>query len=326
MELKTCLAWGWYVYLIMVKKISVWSLLILGLLGPPAHSRPPGFPFLKLGVGAAAQSMGGAYIAQARDASASYWNPSALAMLESAGFFFYHSQFISDFSYNYFSYARPFMHHNSAFGLTAARFSKGTFEGRDDNGQQTGDFSASDSLLGFSFGRKITKRASVGLGLNVIQSKIDSFSAGGVALDLTSTYQISARTRLAGGIYHLGPRMRYDSEPFDLPATLALGLSRQVISPLTITADMKYGIYDQKTDLSFGGEFNLAGAASFRMGYLSEIVRSQAKSDNPDLNRLSGLGMGIGLKLFTKGHLDYAFIPMGELGGTHHMSFSWRFR
>src|SRR5262245_4060680 len=112
-----------------------WS-SILGLsvlAAAQAHAQTPGLPFLNIGVGAAAQSMGGAYIAHSQDASATYWNPSALSMVDSSEVFFYHSQFVQDFSYNYASFAHPIGKNETAFGVSVAHFAKGEFEGRDEN-------------------------------------------------------------------------------------------------------------------------------------------------------------------------------------------------
>src|SRR4029077_16365745 len=94
----------------------IFALLIILSAGGSAFCGPTGLPFLNLGVGAAGQSMGGAYSALAQDASATYWNPSALSKLDSSQIFAYHNQFVSDLSYSYFAFAKPFK--NSAFGLS----------------------------------------------------------------------------------------------------------------------------------------------------------------------------------------------------------------
>ena len=63
---------------------------------------------------------------------------------------------------------------------------------------------------------------------------------------------------------------------------------------------------------------------SFQMGYLSSLNQGGSiKSGGMDA--VSGLGMGIGLKIFSKANLDYAFVPMGDLGATHHISLTWKF-
>src|SRR5215471_2504536 len=57
---------------------------------------------------------------------------------------------------------------------------------------------------------------------------------------------------------------------------------------------------------------------SLRIGY-----RYQTKK--PDLGGLAGLTAGIGLR-HNNMSLDYAFVPLGDLGQTHRISFNLRFR
>lgn len=290
-----------------------------------ASAESTGFSFMKMGVGAAPQAMGGAYTALAQDASSVYWNPSALPKLGSPELFAYHSRLVSDFSYSYFSYAKPFASRKAAFGLSYGRFSKGSFEGRDEAGNRSSDFSASDNLVTLSYGRQVTGKTSLGASMKFLQSKISEHSAAGFALDFAGSHQVSPRTSLAFGVFHAGPSLKYNNESVKLPGTATLGLAHK-ISILTLTSDFKYGLNDGKSALSLGGQFDVGSLASVRAGYVSQFARGGSQGSSKSLDQLSGVGMGMGLKLFSRTNLDYAFLPMGELGGTHHMSLSWRFK
>jgi len=104
------------------------------------------------------------------------------------------------------------------------------------------------------------------------------------------------------------------------------GLSYRVFEFLTLEADTRYGLVDPKFGISLGSEFRLAKMASFRLGYSSRRQADvSAANDKSGLNALGGISMGVGLQLFSRMNLDYAFVPMGELGSNHHMSLSWRF-
>jgi hypothetical protein len=64
--------------------------------------------FLELGAGARALAMGGASVARPLPATAGYYNPSALAGLNSRQLEFMHSsQFDNLFTYDYLSFAQP---------------------------------------------------------------------------------------------------------------------------------------------------------------------------------------------------------------------------
>ena len=292
-----------------------------------AHAAAPtGMSFLKYAVGAKANALAGAYIASAQDASAIYWNPSAIASMPSSQIFFYHSQFVLNSDYNYAAYVHPFKTHKAAYGLAYASFSQGSLDARDSSGNSQGSFTAMDSLASFSYARKVNSELSLGMGLNILQSSIGSFSANGWAFDLASTYKYSTRTRIAAGLFHAGPKMQYITESFSLPTTLGFGVSHQFLTQFNLGADMRYRMYDRNLSLSLGADINLGEVMSFQMGYLSSLAQgSPVKSGSSGLDALSGLGMGFGLKLFSHANLDYAFVPMGDLGATHHLSLTWKF-
>lgn len=300
----------------MKNRVCTISLLVLGMLQSPARSQSPGLPFLRSGVGARAQAMGGAYLAQAQDASAVYWNPSALGRLESKELFLYHSRLVSDFTYDYLAYAQSFKRRGS-LGLALGRFSKGAFDARDAGGRPLGEFTASTSLLAAAYGIRVSGSMSVGAGIQAIQSKIDSHASHGAAMDISGTWQPNLMSRLAAGIYHIAPAMRFLEESFHLPTTLSLGASRRLFGVFTLNADAGYGLYDRKLGFSLGGELSFAGIASLRTGYLME--RGAA-------GPWAGTALGGGFALFHRARVDYAFVPAGELGSTHHMDLSWRFR
>ena len=47
--------------------------------------------------------------------------------------------------------------------------------------------------------------------------------------------------------------------------------------------------------------------------------------NNADLGGLSNFGAGLGLR-FNLMSLDYAFVPLGDLGMTHRISLNFRFK
>ena len=311
----------------MVQKIGSLILCAAALAAGSLYAQNPGLPFLNESIGARARSLGGASLAEARDASAVVSNPSALARLRSQEIFLSYGRSYSDYQNNFLAYARPFPGGNSAFGAAWMHLSKGNFDGRDDQGRPTGDFTASDTLASLAYSRNLGRNGSLGVSAKWIQSKVESFSADGWAMDFSGSYQAFPKTRVAGGIYHLGPKMRMADEAFPLPAQLAFGISREWASLLTLTSEARYGLEDRMLRVALGGELHFSGIASFRAGYFSNSGTSPFRSgQNSGIDSFSGLGMGVGLNVFSRMGLDYAFVPMGELGGTHHVDLTWRFK
>jgi hypothetical protein len=73
---------------------------------------------------------------------------------------------------------------------------------------------------------------------------------------------------------------------------------------------------DARWESMIGAEFNLAKIGYMRMGYRYGF-------QNLDLGPEVGASFGGGLRLGTT-HVDYAFLPFGDLGMSHRVSLSWR--
>src|SRR6185295_6018406 len=140
-----------------------------------------GASFLKIGVGARAVGIGAAQTALADDAAAIYWNPAGLAHLGKPEAAMHHAELFADTRYDYLAIAR-----STRFGTIGAGLgylSQGTIEGRDENRQPTGSFTASDSVFGLALARPFSSSICAGLGLKAVQSRIAGESATTAAID-----------------------------------------------------------------------------------------------------------------------------------------------
>ena len=101
------------------------------------------------------------------------------------------------------------------------------------------------------------------------------------------------------------------------PATFRGGVSGQPFSQWLMSADYVKR-QDTEGEIDVGAEVTPRRFLSMRVGYRYALTR-------PDLGGLSDFSAGFGLR-FKQMSLDYAFIPLGDLGLTHHLSFNLRFR
>jgi len=303
-----------------MKKTLLISLFTFTLFTNYCFSENTGASFLKIGVGARPVGLGNAFTAIANDVTAINWNPGGLSQLTQRQISAMHSQWIVDSNLDYIGFASPLK--SGVFGGSVIVLSQGDMEGRDENRQQTTSFGASDMAVTFSFSKNLllSNKRFIGLGANlkIIQQKIESEQATGVAVDLGALYHFNKSPVTAGlSIQNLGPQMKFINEGYNLPLSVTAGLGYN-IGAVTVGLDVKQQIYDNQTIVSIGTEFLPINTLALRAGYLSTNQLVNSVTD------VSGLGAGFGVKLFGT-QTDYSFVPYGVLGNTHRVSFSAKF-
>ncbi len=78
--------------------------------------------YLRMGVGARALGMGGAFVAVSDDATASYWNPAGLAKLKKNQASFMHARLKMDRNFDFINYVKKNETKNEAYGFAMVRF------------------------------------------------------------------------------------------------------------------------------------------------------------------------------------------------------------
>ena len=153
---------------------TLWSVVIIEILiltpGTTTAS------FLKIGVGARAAAMGEAFTAVASDGTSLYWNPAGLRQLKTKEFSATYNSWFEEIKQGYLSLTFPASIGTIGFG--ANYVDMGTLEGRDVEGNPTGDFTASDTHIFIGYARKL-KKSSWGMTLGWLQGIIkDDREAG----------------------------------------------------------------------------------------------------------------------------------------------------
>ena len=308
--------------------ITIILLLILGMvcvsncIASSGNAGTRSAQFLKMGFGGRPTALGGAFVGLSNDISSVYWNPAGLADINKAQLGFMHLVWFQDISYEYFAYAKPYaksFEKWGVFGLSVGYLHMGKIEGRDEEGISTSDYTASDMVITFSHGQRITNNLSIGANIKYINEKIENQRANAFAFDLGVLYRTPIENLSLGGtLQNFGQSIKFVAESCKLPTTAKLGACYSYIfmgSPVNLAMDI-YFPSDGKTTLHLGTEGIYKNTLSGRIGY----------KNGSDLDN-SGLSFGLGLML-TKNQtyaLDYAFVPQGVLGNTHTFSFGVRF-
>ncbi len=301
--------------------------------------------FMRIGVGARALGMGGAFVATADDASASYWNPAGLALLDNGELLFMHSeQFDGLAAYDYFGFAQP-LHGDTraSVGLGLIRSSvddipvtRDAFDDLNGNGErdpgepilQDQFYSKNDVEYGLllSYAREFGDRLFLGGNVKLLRQGLLDNTSFGMGIDLGVLYSprpgLSFGARLADATT---TQISWDTGTRETVAqTLAVGTRYTQQLPglrgsLTAAGDL-HRTFDGSDEVSqLGSGFDAQGGLEY---WFDEIVAARVGSDAGDFTagaglRINGVMDGLGV--------DYAFLGHEDLGDSHRVSASVRF-
>jgi len=263
-----------------------------------------GANFLKIGLGAKASAMGDAFTALADDGSCLYWNPAGLVQLKDKQLLVSYNSWFAGIRRGYISFTLPLSKGESA-GVGTNYLDMGTLEGRDEEGNPTGNFGASDIHIFAGYADKF-KSISWGITAGWLEDKIEKDTKTTFIGNIGLMYPLSERFTLGVVAQNIGSKL--GSDP--LPLTFKVGAaskSKILTFALDITKSQDNEIY-----YCIGAEWWLKDILALRAGYKT----------NQDIGQ--GLTAGIGYK-FGRNCLDYAYVPYGDLGDTHRVSLIMRF-
>jgi hypothetical protein len=190
--------------------------------GKPGES---GFLPLRIGVGAREMAMGGAGVATSSGAAAVYWNAARLPFLDyGTELLLQHQSWLGLFDKETASLA-----HRTDFGdlgLFFTGFYSDEIEryGEEPVGIPEGTFKPHDVVFGLSFARRVHRDIAAGIAVKLLYERIDTFSDSGYAVDLFLCHEAVIEGLVFGAaLTNLGPQMKLDQEPYDLPTAVRLG-------------------------------------------------------------------------------------------------------
>lgn len=307
-------------------------------------------PFLNIGVGARAVSMGGAFSATASDVTALYWNPAGVANSLQSGAMFSNSQWFADIKMNWAGAALQ-LGGMGTIGLSVTQLDYGDMEVTTlQEPEGTGEmFNAQDLSLGLTYAMRLTEQFSIGGSVKYVSQSIWNSSVSGFAVDLGVLFISDINgLRIGAAITNFGTDMQIDGKDllvlhdvdeenfgnndqilaslqtneYPLPLTFKVGLAMDLIDladhRFTVAADA-YHPSDNAEYLSVGGEYMFMNLLALRGGYKSLFL------DNSEEGLT--LGFGIHYELYPGFALlvDYAYQDFGVLDETQHFSFGVKF-
>ena len=241
--------------------------------------------------------MGGAARALVNDATATCWNPAMLGAAEEFGFTLSDRVGYEQMNQGYAGLVAPAW--GGAVGLSATYFDAGGLDGTNELGEETGEFDATDMSVSVGFGFSATHQLRLGASAGTVISKIDESEEACMLGGVGVAFDVTPEIRVAGVVQNLGTELGEDK----LPLVVGGGIGWQT-SSISIEGD--FANYSGGAYGALGGEY-LLGPVALRAGYSS---RADAGS---------GLHAALGF-LWDRFFLDYAYVPIGDLGADHHIS------
>jgi len=293
-------------------------LALLILTAHTAHAESTTSAFLKMGAGARALAMANAHTAAAGDVDALFFNPASLSALDRPELSFSHAQWVEDTVFDVLTYGHPTR--VGTFAVNAMRLGGGDLEGRDEFRRRTGHFSADDVAIGASWGKSLNGLLGVGATGRFVRSRIASDHAEAYAFDAGALTRVPGQPVWLGvAVLNMGTRPTFIDQADRLPLTVAAGVAARPVRPLALTLDWKQELYEDRTHIDWGAEYQIALCA-LRLGFTSPLSGERDKR----LVRAENLRGGFGVKI-SRYRLDYALAPVGDLGLSQRFTLSVRF-
>lgn len=307
--------------------------------------------FLKIGAGARAISMGGAYTALSNDIYAIYYNPAGLAnTLENGQVTFNHAEWLADISYDYAAASLNIPGLGVVFlsltSLSVPEDKVRTFENPEGDGRV---WDASSLSLGIGYAKQLTENFGVGFQAKYIREGIWNVSASGFAFDV-GTYYITPFNDLVIGasITNFGTKMqldgrdilfnqdpdenldtgpnnipaKYDMGSFDMPLMFRLGLAMDLVRSryIRVTGAVDAAHPNDNTEyVNSGLEVAYDEMFFVRAGYKSLFLRDSEQS----------LTLGAGLNYRFSDNLlifvNYAWADYGRLENVQFIDVGLKF-
>lgn len=320
--------------------------------------------FLKAGQGVRAIAMADTYVALGDGLDALNWNPAGLVQLETMTANFAHTFWFQDLGAEYLAFGMPLDRLGAVAGGVTIFHSGPVTETLEtatgEYGGEGGQISPVSFALVGGYSQKLAhlvpltdaflKNVLVGANLRLVTESLQDTAIFGGAVDLavlwketkeikntavTSANKLTLAEVMEHAIRDQGWRLGLVAQNLGLttdkalPINLKVGVgyvAQDLFTPMgkgTLAADITIP-NDNNISVSFGGEFAHQtdyAVVAVRLGYkVGPTIK--------DLDALAGLTTGLGITVtshFLRYQVDYAFVPYGELGLTHRLSFTLSF-
>ena len=304
-----------------------------------------GAQFLKIGVGARAMGMGGAYGSMSGDATSLAWNPAGIGNLSDLSFSVQHTEWVAGIDHNFIGLVVPVTDQFN-LGFHAIYLTSGQIEITTiDNPEGTGQFyDSKDIAVGLTGSVRFTTQLTFATTVKYIEERIYDVTSSGLALDAGAWYATEFRGLTLGfSVLQLGLDQTFSGRQLEVqyqpgtPGEPPVNAELQALPfslPLMFRASGSFDLFEmfaerledhklvmaidfiQNSDTEervvAGAEYTWQGILSLRSGYMFNA---------DELSWGLGGGVNVDVSEFSIG-FDYAASSLGRFGIGHRVGLS----
>ncbi|WP_397446233.1 type IX secretion system protein PorQ [Polaribacter sp. R77954] len=318
-----------------IKKILFFSFLLsyLSIIGQVGGENV--YQFLNLSTSARQIALGGEVLTLVDDVNQPIWNPATINENIDNKVSLNYSNYLAGINIGSLSYAKLISRRFGTLHGSINYLNYGTLIGADSEGNETGNFSASDIAVSIGYARNLPwTNLFFGANIKVITSNIDSFTSSGIAADFAvlyySPYKPYSFTVVARNV---GTQIKsFNGTNEELPFKVAVGASYRleyvplkwyltldnlqqwdvsVPNPSEQTTDLEGNVTEQEIGFLanasrhfvIGAELFPESAINIRVGY---NFRRAAELKLQNVRTFGGISYGFGIKM-NKIKFNYAY-------------------
>jgi hypothetical protein len=276
------------------------------------------FPSIQEGGGARAIGMGSTYVGIAEGSASLLWNPAGLSGLQNPEFAIHHQSGLVGAIQEIAVVGLP-LGNGNGLGISLNYEDNGVFDGRDLNGASTGDFTSRTYGASLGWGISIPDGFSLGLTIKANQEDLDGSDLNALAGDAGVLWAINPDVSLGAAYTNLGPAVNGEQ----LAQGLRVGLSSYICKDddlqwlLAVSGE---SLTNSDNSVHLGAEVTFYQLLSLRTGYAFGTTAADSTGSNDLLGWT--FGGGIIIQSFA---LDFAYVPLSDLGSTQRVSLTYVF-
>ena len=293
------------------------------------------YQFLNLATSARQVALGGEVLTLMNDVNQPVWNPSVINQEMDNQLSANYSSYLGGINIGSLSYARLISRRFGMIHGSISYLNYGTLIGADEQGNETGNFSASDLAISVGYARNLPwTNLFFGANVKLINSSISNFTSYGVAVDVGILYYSPYKPySFTVVMRNVGTQVKsFTNQIEQLPLKVALGASYQlehvplkwyltvdnlqqwdisVPNPSEQTTDLEGNVTNENIGffsnamrhLVIGAELFPESAINLRLGY---NFRRAAELKLQNVRTFGGISFGFGLKM-NKFTFNYAY-------------------